>query len=108
MTGKVGSCALAAKGQAAAAPPRSVMNSRRRHSITSSARPSSESGTVEAERLGGLEVDDQLDFRGLLDRQIGGLLAFENPASVDADLTVRLRKICLRSSSGRRPQRTRE
>jgi hypothetical protein len=25
------------------------------------------------------EVEDQLDFRGLLDRQVGGLLAFENP-----------------------------
>ena len=43
----------------------------------------------EAERLGGLEVDDQLDFRGLLDRQIGRLLALENPAGVDADQTVR-------------------
>ena len=41
----------------------------------------------EAERLGGLEVDDQLDFRGLLDRQIGWLLALENPAGVDADQT---------------------
>ena len=32
------------------------------------------------ERLGGLEVDDQFDLRGLLDRQVGGLLAIENPA----------------------------
>ena len=39
----------------------------------------------EAERLGGLEVDDQLDFRGLLDRQVGRLLALENPAGVDAE-----------------------
>jgi hypothetical protein len=39
-----------------------------RYSITSSARPSSESGVVETERLGGLEIDDQLDFGGLLDR----------------------------------------
>jgi hypothetical protein len=26
---------------------------------------------VEVERFGGLEVDNQLDFRGLLDRQVG-------------------------------------
>ena len=49
-------------------------------------------GDVEAERLGGLEVDDQLDLRGLLDRQIGRLLALEYPAGVDADLTGRFRK----------------
>ena len=47
---------------------------------------------VEAERLGGLEVDDQLDLGRLLDRQVGGLLALENPAGVDAGLTVRIRK----------------
>src|SRR5262245_36159192 len=39
---------------------------------------------VETERLGGFEVDDQLDLRDLLDRQIGRLLALENPAGVDA------------------------
>jgi hypothetical protein len=37
-----------------------------------------------AECLGGFEVDDQLDLRDLLDRQIGRLLALENPAGVDA------------------------
>jgi hypothetical protein len=35
----------------------------------------------EAERLGGLHVDDQLDLRGLLDRQIGRLLALENAST---------------------------
>src|ERR1700737_3185148 len=40
----------------------------------------------EPERLSGLEVDHELDFRGLLDRQLGGLLALENPAGIDADL----------------------
>src|SRR5215470_3902217 len=39
------------------------------------------------ERPGGLKVDDQLHFRGLVDRQISGLLAFEDPAGVDACLT---------------------
>src|ERR1700730_7195643 len=47
----------------------------------------------EAERLGGLEVDDQLDLGGLLDRQVGGLLALENPASVDADQTELVRTV---------------
>ena len=32
----------------------------------------------EAERLGHLEVEDQLDLRGLLDRQIGGPFAVKN------------------------------
>ena len=39
----------------------------------------------EAERLGGLEVDDQLEGRRLLDRQIGGLGAFEDRSRVSAD-----------------------
>jgi hypothetical protein len=34
-----------------------------------------------AERLGGLQVDDQLDLHGLLHRQIGGLFALENAAT---------------------------
>jgi hypothetical protein len=38
----------------------------------------------ETERLGGLEVDDQLDTSGLLDWQVGRLLALENSARVDA------------------------
>jgi hypothetical protein len=33
---------------------------------------------VEAERLGGLEIDDQLEPSRLLDRQVGRLGAFEN------------------------------
>ena len=47
----------------------------------------------EAERLGSLQVDDQLDFGGLLDRQIGRLLAFENLAGVATGQTVRFRNI---------------
>ena len=42
----------------------------------------------QAEILGRLEVDKQLDFRGLLNRQVDGLLALENPASLDAALMV--------------------
>src|SRR6266852_3880581 len=39
----------------------------------------------------GLEVDDELELGDLLDGQIDGLLALENPAGVDACLAVRLR-----------------
>jgi hypothetical protein len=38
----------------------------------------------EPERLGGLEIDDQLEFGRLLDRQIGRLVALENPPGIDA------------------------
>src|SRR5262245_63327707 len=44
----------------------------------------------EAERLGGLHVDDELHFGRLLDRQLGGLLAFENSARIDAERAVRI------------------
>src|SRR5215469_16459007 len=39
----------------------------------------------EAERLRGIEVDDQLEFRGLLNRQIGRLLTLEDLSRVMAD-----------------------
>src|SRR6516165_10438597 len=45
---------------------------------------------AEGERLGGLHVDDELDFGRLLDRQLGGLLAFENSACIDAERAVRI------------------
>ena len=82
ITGIAGCCARAASGHAAAAPPSSVMNSRRSHSITSSARASSVGGTVEAERLGGLEVDHQLVLGRRLHRQVGRLLALEDAVDV--------------------------
>ena len=37
---------------------------------------------VEAERLGRLQIDIELDFGGLLDRQVGGFLAPENPSGI--------------------------
>src|SRR5215831_475200 len=42
----------------------------------------------EPERLGGLEIDDQLDLGGLLHRQITRLFAFENSPDVNANLPV--------------------
>jgi hypothetical protein len=47
---------------------------------------------VEAKRLGGLEIDHQLERGRLHDRQIGRLGAFEDLAGVKADLTKRGQK----------------
>ena len=55
----------------------------RTHSITSSARASSvAAATVEAERLGRLQVDQQLVFGRCLHRQVGGLLALEDAIDI--------------------------
>src|SRR5271165_1702060 len=42
----------------------------------------------EAERLGGVEIDDQLECRRLLDRQIGRLGALEDLSSINAELAI--------------------
>src|SRR5215813_12833054 len=60
----------------------------------------------EAERLGGLEVDDQLEPRRLYHGQICGLRAVENPAGVGANLPS-VAACCSRAAggaSGRIPQ----
>ena len=36
----------------------------------------------EVERLGSFEVDDYLELHCCLDREIGGILAFENPINI--------------------------
>src|SRR5262245_11607186 len=48
---------------------------------------------VEAERSGGLEVDDQFELGRLHHWKIGGLLALENPTDIDAYLTICIGKI---------------
>ena len=58
------------------------------YSITSSARASSVGGTVEAERLGGLEVDDKFKLGRLHHWKIGWVLTFANPTDVDAYLAI--------------------
>src|SRR5215471_6935506 len=45
-------------------------------------------GYVEPENLGRIEVDDELEFRGLLDRQVTRPLALENSPNVDADVPI--------------------
>src|SRR5215470_16871618 len=41
----------------------------------------------QAERLGRLDVDNQLELGGLLHRQVGGFLAFKNATGVAAEQT---------------------
>jgi len=45
----------------------------------------------DAELLGGLKIDEELDFGGALDRQVGGAVAFENPTGIDAELMICIR-----------------
>ncbi len=44
-----------------------------------------------AERLGGLEIDDQLGIGGLLDRRVSRLLAPENAARANAGEAISVR-----------------
>src|SRR5262245_66033291 len=47
----------------------------------------------DAERTGGLQVDEHLDFGGLLHRQIGRLAAFKNSPGIDSDEAVCFRNV---------------
>src|SRR5437867_11718548 len=44
----------------------------------------------EAERLGGLQIDDELELRGLFDRQVGRLGSFEDPVDEPRRLAAQL------------------
>ena len=90
ITGIAGCCARAASGHAAAAPPSSVMNSRRSHSITSSARASSVGGTSRPSAFAVLRLMTSSKLGGLLDRQIGRLLALEDLVDVGGRTPIHL------------------
>src|SRR5262249_47552948 len=45
----------------------------------------------EAEGLGGFEVDDELEFRRLLDGKVGGLCALEDLVHVDGSMSANLK-----------------
>ena len=49
-----------------------------------------QTGHRDAERLGGLEVDHQLELGGLYNRQIGRLFAFQNASAVVSCLPIRI------------------
>ena len=59
----------------------------RTHSITSSARARSLS-EFETERLGGLEIDHELELCRQHNRQLTRLLAFEDASGINAGLTI--------------------
>src|ERR671937_3181037 len=44
----------------------------------------------DVKRLGSLEVDDQLDFRDLHDRQVRRLFTLEHAAGINADLAIQI------------------
>src|SRR5262245_46892309 len=50
-------------------------------------------GNLQTERVGGLAIDDQLEFRGLLDREVGRLGALEDLVHVLRGTTVQLPNI---------------
>ena len=60
-------------------------------------------GDVEAERLGGLEVYNQLNFRRLRNWQVGRLLTLENSPGINPDAGDSYPFHWLHSPSGRRP-----
>ena len=47
---------------------------------------------MDTERTGGFQVEHEFEFGGLLDREVGRLLTFENSAGVDAELGSRIRR----------------
>src|SRR6266851_727082 len=60
-------------------------------------------GDRQAEGLGGLQVDDQLELGGLLDRQVSGIGALENLVDVDGrSLPRRVKTDAVRKKTTRR------
>ena len=86
-------CARAASGHAAAAPPSKRDELAPSHSITSSARASSVGGIVEAERLGGRQVDDQIELGRLLDREVGRLRPAQNLVDIVGGAPEQVREV---------------
>ena len=82
-----GCCPRAASGQRAA-PPSSVMNSRRFIIRSPRRRGRAATADFEAERLCGLEVDYQFELGRRLHRQVGRLLALEDAIDIDGRAPV--------------------
>ena len=72
----------------AAAPPSSVMNSRRVSFDHLVGAGEQRRRNFEAKGLRGIQIDGELEFGRLDDRQVGGLFTPENASGVDADLTI--------------------
>jgi len=54
----------------------------------------------QAERPGGVEVNDKLKLGRLHDWQVGRLLALENPAGIDAGLVIRIGRFSATAMAG--------
>src|SRR5262249_12735364 len=95
-TGIAACCARAASGHAAA-PPMSVMNSRRLmaasfdHLVGGHEQPVRHG---EAEHPGSLVIDDQFKFSRLHDRQVHRFGTLEDAAGIDADLLYCVPQVC--------------
>jgi hypothetical protein len=83
--GRSPSCARGASGHAAAAPS-PAMNSRRFDHLVGAAEQRERER--EPERPGGLQVDDELDLRGLLHGEIGRLFALEDAAGISSGKAI--------------------
>ena len=60
----------------------------------------------DAQRLGRLEVDDQLDFHHLVNRQVGRFGALENSPRVAADQPIGVGKVGARDKTSGEPVTT--
>ena len=69
------------------------MNSRRSHSITSSARSEQRWRDGEPERLSSLEIDHQLELGRLLDWQVGRLCPPQNHIDIIGGASEQVRKV---------------
>ena len=63
------------------------------HSITSSARARSVRGIVETERLGGGQIDDEIEFGRLLDREVARLRPAQNLVDIVGGAPEQVREV---------------
>ena len=64
-------------------------------------------GNGNSERRRSSEIDDQLELGGLIDRQVAGPLALEDPSGIATSAAICIGLNSVRSSSGRPPAQTR-
>ena len=70
------------------------MNSRRSHSITSSARASSIRGIVRPSAFAAIKLIDEIEFGGLLDRDVSRLRPAQNLVDKFGGAPEKVRQIC--------------
>ena len=90
--GSAACCARAASGHGAAVPPSSVMNSRRAHSITSSASNCMELGTVKPSAAAVLRLMTSSNLAACVTGKSAGFSPLENSPRVGASLRIAVDK----------------